>query len=73
MNEKMKLLWLMAAIDNTLNSRLRVSLELSTAFYHFMNLASAELDPENTVPPPNIMYFVGDFKLPKELLERVPR
>ncbi len=73
MNEKTKLFWLLDAIHATLISRMHATPGLVGAVEEVINLAARELDPNHEVNPPNIQYLVGDFKLPKELLERIPR
>ena len=70
MDERQKLIWLLFAVQNTINTRFTPSEELKNRAAALLQLVSIELDPEMDIPVPRVHLMVTDFKLPNDVAER---
>lgn len=68
MDEKTKMYWLLDALRNTLITRFVAPEDIESGILDLIAKVHAHYGMD--VPAPNIQYFVSDFKLPKDLLER---
>jgi hypothetical protein len=71
MDEKKKLIYILFAVQNTLIHRFNAGPELIEVLTDTLTAVSAQIDPEFTVPPPNGLIFVNDFRLAKDVADRI--